>query len=366
MKRRTWITGVIAVFIAGAAILAWRASAQVERNESLAVSSGEVEMRVTGPGTLQARVQVTISSRISAQIVALHADHGDRVVRGQLLAVIDDRDLDAKRAAAQAAGDTLSRNVAAAEASLAKSQADLDLARNRQRRDLELHRAGYISQSAYDTSSLGLKAAAAGADNAAAQLAARQAEARAVSEDVRYAQALWSYTRIAAPIDGLVIHRAVEVGSMVTPGATLFRVVDPATLWIAARIDESLVEQVAEGQPARIRLRSGSEYSGRVTRVSRQSDAATRELEVNVAFDAPPARFAIDQEAEVSILTGVERGLVVPTAALVNRDGRRGVVVMRDGRALFQPVRVTASDGRLAVIAEGVDAGTRLAAWTSR
>jgi multidrug resistance efflux pump len=85
------------------------------------------------------------------------------------------------------------------------------------------------------------------------------------------------------------------------PGGALFRLVDPATLWVAARIDESLVGRIEEGMPAVIRLRSGGEHAGRVARISRQSDAATRELEVFVAFDTPPARFAIDQEAQVLI-----------------------------------------------------------------
>jgi RND family efflux transporter MFP subunit len=279
---------------------------------------------------------------------------------------LDDRDLSAKRAAATAAGESNARNVAAAEATLAKAQADLELARNRQRRDADLYRAGFISQSAYDASALGMKAAEASADNAAALLAARRAEAQAVAADARYAETLWSHTRISAPMDALVIERSVEVGTTAAAGAALFRLVDPATLWIAARIDEALVGGVEEGMAARIRLRNGEEHAGRVARISRQSDAATRELEVNIAFDAPPARFAIDQEAEVSILAGVERGLVVPVAALVRRDGRQGVMVLRGGRNVFQPVRVAASDGKLAVIAEGLDQGAKLAAWTSR
>jgi RND family efflux transporter MFP subunit len=203
-------------------------------------------------------------------------------------------------------------------------------------------------------------------ENAAALLAARRAERRSAEEEARYAEALWSHTRIAAPMDGLVIQRAVEVGSTVAPGSALFRLVDPATLWIAARIDEARVGRIAEGMPARIRLRSGEEHTGRVARISRQSDAATRELEVNIAFDAPPARFAIDQEAEVGISLGMQRGPAVPAAALVRHEGRQGVWLMRDGRKVFQPVRVAASDGRLAIIAEGLHAGAQLAAWTSR
>jgi hypothetical protein len=88
-------------------------------------------------------------------------------------------------------------------------------------------------------------------------------------------------------------------------------------------------------------------------------------LEVNVAFDAPPARFAIDQEAEVSIAVGVERGPAVPVAALVRHDGQQGVFVMRDGRKRFQPLRIAASDGTIAIVADGLDSGAKLAAWTS-
>lgn len=330
------------------------------------VATGEVELRIVGPGTVQARVPVTVAARVSAQVLSVHADHGERVKRGQLLAVLDDRDLSAKQAAARAGRESMARNITAAEANLAKAQAELELARSRHRRDAELFRAAFISQSAYDASAQGLNASEAAVNNAAALLAARRAEARGVAAEVSYADTARSHTRIRAPMDGLVIQRAVEPGSMVGPGSALFRMVDPATLWVAARIDEALVGRIEEGMAAQITLRSGAEHAGRVVRISRQSDAATRELEVNVAFDSPPARFAIDQEAEVSILAGVERGPAVPVAALVRREGRQGVMVLREGRKVFQPVRVAASDSKLAVIAEGLDADAKLVPWTSR
>lgn len=330
------------------------------------VAYGEVQVRVAGPGTVQARAPVSVGSRVSALILALHADHGDRVRRGQLLAELDDRDLAAKRAGASAARETVQRNIAAAEASLAKARADVELALSRRRRDAELLAWGFISPSAYEASALAQKSAQAGADNAAALLAARHADARTASEESRYADALWSHTRIESPIDAVVIQRAAEVGNLAVPGTPLFKLVDPGSLWVAARIDESLVGRLAEGQPARIRLRSGGEYEGRVARISRQSDAATRELEVSVAFDAPPARFAIDQEAEVSILAGVEKGLVVPVAALRRTAGGQAVMVLRGGREVLQPVQLGASDGALAVVASGLAPQDRLVAWTSR
>ncbi len=358
-----WFVVALLVLAAGAGI--WRYM-RPEAAPPLLVTQGEVEVLVSGPGTVQARVPVTVSARVSAQVVSLHADHGERVTKGQLLAVLDDRDLAAKRGAAASARQTIQANIAAAEANVAKARADLELARSKHRRDAELYQAKFISQSAYDTSALGLKAAEAAVENATATLAARGAEARGVAEEARYADAVWSHTRISAPMDGLVIQRAVEHGTTVAPGMTLFRLVDPATLWISARIDEALVGRINEGMPATIRLRNGESHAGRVARISRQSDAATRELEVNVAFDAPPARFAIDQEAEVSISVGVERGPAVPVDALVRRDGRQGVYLMRDGRKVFQPLRISASDARLAIVAEGLDSGAKLAAWTSR
>ena len=360
-----WLIAGGALLAVVAAAIAWRLM-RADPVQTHPVAYGEVQMRVTGPGTVQARVLASVGARISAQIVALHADHGDRVKRGQLLAALDDRDLSAKRAGASAARETVQRNITAAEASLAKARADRELARNRQRRDAELQAGGFISPSANEASTLGLKAAQASVDNATALLAARNAEARTIAEEARYAETLWSHTRIESPIDAIVIQRAAEVGNMAAPGATLFKLVDPDSLWIAARIDESLVGRLAEGQPARIRLRSGGEYTGRVARISRQSDAATRELEVSVAFDAPPERFAIDQEAEVSIFAGMEKGLVVPVAALRRAGSGQAVMVLRDGRQVLQPVQVGSSDGALAVVTSGLAADDRLVAWTSR
>lgn len=358
-----WI--IVALLALAAAATLWRMTRSAPE-APLSVSQGEVELRVIGPGTVQARVPVNVSARVPAQVVNLHADHGDLVAKGALLALLDDREPAAKRAAALAAQLAVERNIAAAQASLAKARADAELARSKQRRDVELYRASFISRSSYDASLLGLKAAEAAADNAEAVLAARRAEARVQAEEARYAETQWSHTRVHAPMDGLVIQRAVEIGSTVAPGTTLFRMVDPATLWVAARIDEALSGRLREGMRATIRLRNGETHPGAVARISRQSDASTRELEVNVAFDMPPERFSIDQEAEVSIAAGLERGLAVPVAALVRRDGQQGVFIVREGRRVFQPLRIAAADARIAIVAEGIDQGTQLAAWTSR
>jgi RND family efflux transporter MFP subunit len=167
-----------------------------------------------------------------------------------------------------------------------------------------------------------------------------------------------SYARIAAPMDGVVIQRLAEVGSTVSPGTPLMKIVDPQSLWVATRVDESVVGRVQPGQVASIRLRSGELLPGKVARVSRQSDAATRELDVHVAFDVVPQRFAIDQEAEVSIAVGEDRGVLVPLSALTrDRAGRQGVLVVDAGRTRFQPVETAGADVRQALVRQGLAGG---------
>jgi RND family efflux transporter MFP subunit len=358
MKRRRALVAIAAaVFIVAAAVLSLRLLRPIEVALAEA-AQGAVAVRVAAPGTLQARVPLTLAARITATVRQVQADVGDRVKRGALLALLDDRDLAARRGVVDSQQEALTRNARAARAAVAKADAELELARSKQRRDAELLRTGFVSQAVVDASDAALRAAEANLDNARAAAAAREAEAQALAQELRYADTVRSFTRIVAPMDGVVIERQIEVGATVVPGTPLFRLVDPASLWIAARVDESVVGRVHLGQAAQIRLRTGGVLPGKVARIARQSDAATREMEVNVAFDAPPARFAIDQEAEVAIDTGAEAGIVVPLAAL-KRDtqGRQGVLIVRDGRAQFQPVATGAADRERVLIQNGLSVG---------
>jgi HlyD family secretion protein len=324
---------------------------------------GSIAARVAGPGTVQARIPVTLSARVNATVTQVLVDVGDAVRQGQLLATLDDRDLSARRGVVTGQQESLLRNVEAARAALVRAQADLELARSKQRRDAELLAQGFLSQSALDASNSALDSAAAGVDAARATLAAREADGRSLSQEARYAETVLSYTRIVAPMDGVVVQRLGEVGNTVVAGTALLKIVDPKTLWVATRVDESVVGRVQAGQAASIRLRSGESLPGRVARIARQSDAATRELEVDVAFDAVPKRFAIDQEAEVSIAVGEDRGILVPLTALTrDRAGHQGLLVVVGGRTRFQPVETSGSDAGQVLVRKGLAGGESIVA----
>jgi HlyD family secretion protein len=357
-SRRIYTMVLIVALISVAAIAAyWRFGRAVEVTIAVA-QQGMVPVRVTGPANVQARTTVSLSSRLSATLTQINVDVGDAVHSGQLLATLDDRDLSARRGVVAGQQESLLRNTEGARAALAKANADLDLARSKHRRDAELLSQGFVSEAVVDTSAAALQAAQAGVDAAKASLAARVADARTLVQEAKYSDAVASFTKIIAPLDGIVVQRLAEVGNTVIPGSPILRLIDPKTLWVATRVDESVVGRVQTGQTARIRLQTGETLPGKVVRIARQSDAATRELEVHVAFDTIPQRFAIDQQAEVTIEVGQDQGIVVPLTALTrDSNGRQGVLVVENARTRFQPVDTGAADDKQVLLSKGLKGG---------
>mgnify|MGYP001627163430 CR=1 FL=1 len=362
-RRNRLLAAAVALLLVVAAIAAWRLLVQSKPVSVAQVRSGQVVAQVAGPGTVQARVPVTVSARLTSTVLEVAADVGDRVERGQVLVILDSRDLAARHAAAARQQESIGSQVEAAAAGVAKARADLDLGRAREIRDADLHAQGFLSRASLDVSVAGARAAEAALRSAEATWAARRADAGAVAQDLVVARTQVGFTRLAAPMPGLVVQRLAEPGTTVAPGTPILRLVDPDSLWVAVRIDEALVERVTVGQPATIRLRSGSVVAGKVQRIAMQSDPATRELEVNVAFTAVPPRLALDQDAEVRIAVGSEQGLVVPASAVLHDpDGTRAVLQVVSGRARRVPVTVGAEADGSVLVRSGLREGDTVVA----
>lgn len=360
---RRGLVALLVLLLTLAAAAAWWRFGRAVGVPTITLAEADLPLSVTGPGSVQARVPLTLASRITAGVVEVRADVGDAVRAGQVLVRLDAREPAARQAAIGSQRETQQRTIDAADAAWRRAQAEAALARSRHARDADLQRRGFLSAAAGDASRAALDAAVANEQAAAATLAARRGETATTAQELRAADAALSHTQIAAPFDALVIRRLAEPGATVVPGSPLLQLVDPATIWVAVRVDEAVLAQVQPGQPARIRLRSGEIGAGRVLRIARQSDAATREVEVHVGFDAPPARLVIDQEAEVRIETGRARGLRVPVSALLrDRDGRPGLLRLDDGRARFVPVTAGASDGEQVLVQGALAAGQTVVA----
>lgn len=330
MSRKTALVALVVVFVLTGVTAWWFKGGQPVT--VVQVVEGTLEEQVRGSARVRARVAVTLSARVTAAVIAMEADKGDSVRRDQVLVRLDDRDLKARRASAYA--------------TLARVQADLALAESKEQRDKEIFQKGYISAAAMDASTLLHRA--------------KTAEATAVSQEIKLADTQASYANLRSPMAGVVVARLAEPGDMVSPGTPLLRLIDPTTLQVVARIDETEAGRIQAGMPVLIRLRTGSEVTGKVSRIALEADAAARELEVDIAFDKPLTRFAIDQEAEVAIHVGTAQGLVIPVSSLIRQEGKVGVLRVREGRAQFQSVEAGTSGQGMILIRKGLNAGELL------
>lgn len=368
MTRRQWLLALsVAVIVAAGATLIGLGLLRGAHVAAAVATRGEVVEQVSGPGTVQARVPLTLSARLTSTVTEVAVDVGDTVQPSQLLVVLEARELVARRAAVARQQHSVANQVNAASAAVEKARADLELAHLREVRDADLHAQGFVSQATLDASLAATRAAHALLRSGDATLAARRADQQAVAQELEIARTQLGFTRLVAPMAGVVIQRLVEPGTTVSTGTPILRLVDPGTLWIAMRVDEALVERIAVGQPATIRLRSGTVVPGRVARLAMQSDAATRELEVNVAFEKLPQRFAIDQEAQVRIDVGREQGVVLPAGAVsYDAAGRPAVLQVERGRTRLVPVQLGPASGGEVLVRAGVAEGTVVVADATR
>jgi HlyD family secretion protein len=302
---------------------------------------GEVVEEVMGTGTLEAHYQTSVSSKIQGLIVELLADQNDWVKSGQLLARLDDSDLAREVSTQEAIVNADEATVERVKADQARSKAIFDQAQRDYDRYAGLLVSKSISQEVMDKTVQGL--AVAEADVARSIAAIREADRQvlAAKERLRFQQARLGDTRIYSPFSGLIVRRDRDVGDIVVPGATIFRLVSTREMWVSAWIDETSMAGLKAGQKARVIFRSETKqaFGGKVVRVGREVDRETREFKVDVGLESLPQNWAVGQRAEVYIETARKNDVInIPLQALVWRKTTPGVYLANEGRANWREV----------------------------
>jgi len=351
-KKTIWVAiGILILILLGYRLFWYRPPIAV-----IIVKQVEIQGKVHGPGTVQSKVPVTVSAKITGILEKLYADQGNYVKKGQLLAELDIAELRARAAAARAAKNRAQSDLARAQADFLKAQANLDLALSNYQRDMELFKPGYISQAAFDNTKAALKVAESEVNSSRAAVEALHAQVDQSVSEIHAAEAVLAYARILAPMDGLITVRKSEVGDTVAPGTPIFQMVD-YQIWAASWIDETKVAQLREGQKASIKLRSGRIFQGEVVRLNKEADTVTRELEVDVKFDTLPNPLVIGEETEVDIDAGSQTAPAVPLSAVIERNGSKVILVVSDGLASFRPITLGLQDGQRAAVLDGLKEG---------
>ena len=290
-------------------------------------------------GYVVAQRKAAISSKATGRLEWLGVAEGSRVKEGDVIARIDDRDVVAQAQSAEA-------GVRAARAAVVQSEVERQNAEVEFKRQQELVAKGFISQSALDTAKARL-------DRAVAGVASAQANLNVALANARNAEVSVDYTQIRAPFDGVILSKSANVGDLVTPfsnatdskGAVV-SMADMSTLEVEADVSESSLGKIRVGQPAEIVLDAlpDTRFRGHINRMVPTVDRAKATVMTKVKFDAIDPRILPEMSAKVSFLSQdvtpeqQKPLLAVHPDALVQRDGRTVVFIVRDGRAVAVPV----------------------------
>lgn len=326
-----------------------------------------VAVRVYGLGTVEARIVSKVGFEVGAGLAELAVDSGDPVAEGQVLARLHRAEQQARVARAEAA-------VAAAAATLGRTGASVERARAilAQRRATNARQQELVGRSAISAQTA--EEAQRDVDVAAAELAVAESEveiAHAQLADARaglgYEATLLEHHVLRAPFDAVVVERHVEAGTVVSPGQTIFTLMDPATVWTLAYVDEARAGALALGQVAEVRLRSlpHQVFGGTVVRIGIESDRVNEERRVWIACNQCPPQPYLGEQAEVRITVAtLPSALLVPEIAVSGFDGHQGRVwAVRDGRLEQVPLIFghRTEDARLEIVS-GLPDGAQVVA----
>lgn len=275
------------------------------------VEKGTVRSEITSTGTIKPLVEVQVGSQLSGTIKELYADFESSVQQGQLIALIDPATFKAELDQAQA-------DLVAAKAALNQAHVTCEDERRTLARKESLIANNSISQSDYDT-------AKTKADRAEAQVLLEQARIEQLEAKQRKAQVQLDYTRIVAPVNGVVTLRNVDVGQTVAASLqapVLFKIAeDLSRMQVHASVDEADIGRVEAGKGAAFTVPAfpDEQFSAKVKQVRNDPKIEQNVVTYTVVLDVDNSSLKLrpGMTANVTIvLTEVHDAVLVPEAAL--------------------------------------------------
>ncbi len=325
-----------------------------DRPERPLVSGVEVgEMRLVEcddmyqtSGTLIAKSTSMVAARTMGALTEVLVREGQSVTTGQLLALLDDRDLRQKVAGAEAA-------LAEAEQGLASARRQRELADITFRRYERLFEGRALTGQERDQARIASEVAAL----EEARLAKVVERARAGR---REAGVYREFSRITAPVSGIVIAKRAEVGSMAMPGAPLFTIEDNSSFALDLWVSETLAERINRESPVYIEMGSGmAGPTAAIAAIFPSVDPATRTFLVKVAVTGDNLRSG--QHVTARIAVGRRAVLQLPTGAIVRKGQLTGAYAVDDKNVLsYRLVRTGRELGDMTEILTGLAPGEKV------
>jgi RND family efflux transporter MFP subunit len=327
-----------------------------------AAGNGIERTVLNASGYVTARRQATVSSKITGKVVEVLVEEGMKVQEGQVLARLDDTNIKTSLRLAEA--QLVSATNALAETRVRVREADQEL-----QRQTGLVANKIATQADYDHAEaafLALKA----------HLVQQQADVTVAEKQVAYWDQQMDDAIIRAPFTGIVTSKNAQPGEMISPisaggGFTrtgICTIVDMESLEIEIDVNESYINRVRAAQPVEATLDAYADWKipCKVIAIIPTADRQKSTVKVRVGFDKLDPRILPEMSVKVAFREAdgsgpmAGRTVIVPKAAVQQRDGRDVVLVVQSGRAERRAVTVNQTRLDEVVISAGVAAGDRV------
>lgn len=272
---------------------------------------GQAVLAVYATGTVEASIMMPIVPRISAKLVQLNVDEGSKVEKGQVLAQLEDSDL---------------------QSGLLQLQSQEVLAQKNYDRVTSLLKKGFATKAAYDSAK-------------SAWESAKALYAKAATEA--------DFMKLLAPDEGLIIKRDGEIGQIVSAGQPVFWMSCCAPLRISVEVNEEDIIQVQNGQEVLIRADAFPDktFKGKVQSITPKGDPISRTYRVRVEFvEEVPLQIGMTAETNI-IISKNDNALLVPSTAVSDKK----IWLVKDKKLVQQEVKQGAKGLKSVEILSGIE-----------
>ena len=337
-----------------------------------AAQRGNITHVLTLAGQFQAYQVVDVHPKVSGYMSKINVDIGDIVHQGEVLAVLEVPELKAQ--------------VEQTEFEMKQSQEEIDRAQHEIKRtqalNFALHlesvrlqkaaatRPGLIAQQELDNARSQDLSSEAQVDAAKAAMAAAQQHAEAARADNERVMALENYTRVIAPLDGVVVWRYADTGALIQGGTNtnttalpIVRLAQSSLLRLRVPVPEDDVKYINFGDPVNVRVDAvGRSFSGKVVRFTRNVNFETRTMETEIDVPNPQLTIAPGMYANTLLqLAAVKNVVTIPVDSLVLRGTEQTVYALDSSNHVhIRPVQVGLQGQQLAEVVSGLQPGDRV------
>ena len=334
--------------------------------------SGEIR----APGSIDPYLSVDIVARVSGLVDGLSKYTGDRVSAGEVIAHLDEPELQSDAGAALAQARSAESTVTVSTQTAAAMSADVDAKRARNlywakeiNRERSLYEQGAVSAQEYQNERAEAESARAAFDTARSNAQAAEAQVSAAQQQAAAARSLAQskgvmagYTSVVIPSDGIVVKRLVDQGAFVTAGTTILRIATVDRLRVRAQVAQQDLAGISIGMPLDAIMDSGRSIHGRVTSIAPVVDEATHTATVEAIVENASGSFEPGGYARVvlHVHSGEQSGVFsIPSTAIIGGD-HPYVWALVNSAAHRHNVSVLSDDGEQARIRVDLKAGAHI------